>query len=57
VFDACLGLRNVVSGRVPAQLKLLEMNLVPVLLYLLGDDSASLPIEPEWNPRALFEST
>jgi hypothetical protein len=42
VNDACLGLRHVVSGRIPAQLKLLEMNLIPVLLYLLADHGGSL---------------
>jgi hypothetical protein len=53
VWDACLALRNVVSGRVPAQLKLLEMNLIPALLYLLGDDSAS---EPYPQPHLLYLS-
>ena len=42
VNDACLGLRHVVSGRIPAELKLLEMNLIPVLLYLLADHGGSL---------------
>lgn len=35
VYDLCLCIRNLVTSRAPAQLKLVELGVVPVLLQYL----------------------